>query len=214
MLLIFWWKWKKMRRGVVYFWTDFKGAFHTVFIQSPTYEGSSIFTEHRDIYSLYIENKTTNKNNHLFYSSKKEETKREICIFTSFFQITRHIIYGTLRISHSWSILLDLISVKIKVYRHLSPRSLTHSLLRGRATHTHTHGVWPGWTNCMADTLLPLAAAGWKQETASPRHHIHSMIRTVEPTWLPLKKCKGQTLVCGSAWKNLNINNNKKNTFF
>lgn len=29
---------------LVWLWTDFKGAFHTVFIQSPTYGGSSIFT--------------------------------------------------------------------------------------------------------------------------------------------------------------------------
>lgn len=36
------------------------------------------------IYSLYIENKTTNKNNHLFYSSKKEETKREMYIYIFF----------------------------------------------------------------------------------------------------------------------------------
>ena len=100
----------EIMRGVIVglILNNFKGAFHTVFIQSPTYEGSSIFTEHRDIYSLYIENKTTNKNNHLFYSSKKKKLKRNMYIYICFFQITRHIIYSTLRIlSHSLSILLD-----------------------------------------------------------------------------------------------------------
>lgn len=61
-------------------------------------------------------------------------------IYIFFFQITRHIIYSTLRIFAFpfLSILLDLISMKIEVYRHLSPPSLTHSLLEAEP-HTYTH---------------------------------------------------------------------------
>lgn len=198
---------------MVYFWTDFKGAFRTVFIQSPTYMKAQAYLQ--NIHSLYIENKTTNKNNHLFYSSKKKKLKVK-CIFLFFFfffQITRHIIYSTLCIlAFPLSIHLDLISVKIKVYRHFSPLELTQHSLWGRGTHAHQ--VWPGQT-----TYSWLTAAGW--ETNS---HNHSVIRTVEPTWLPLEKCKGQTLTCGSAqkfkliqknflveWKHLNSKDSKDN---
>lgn len=45
---------KEAEPRLVYFSTDFKGAFHTVFIQSPTYEGSSIFIEHIEIYTVFI----------------------------------------------------------------------------------------------------------------------------------------------------------------
>lgn len=111
----------------------------------------------QNIHSLYIENKTTNKNNHLFYSSKKKKLKVKcIFLFFFFFQITRHIIYSTLCIlAFPLSIHLDLISVKIKVYRHFSPLELTQHSLWGRGTHAHQ--VWPGQT-----TYSWLTAAGWE----------------------------------------------------
>lgn len=77
-----WWK----TSLVVCFWTEFK--VHSIQCSSRVLHMKAQAYLHNIeiyIYRLYIENNTTNKNNHLFYSSKKEETKREICIFTSFF---------------------------------------------------------------------------------------------------------------------------------
>lgn len=104
-----------------------------------------------------------------------------------------YIVHCTYLLSHSLSI-LDLISVKIKVYRHLSPPSLTHSLLEAEP-HTHTHRVRP--PRCCHWQLL---AGNMKQH-----HHIATFIqcsagtgapgRTVEPTWLPLKSAKTNSYV-------------------
>lgn len=78
-------------------------------------------------------------------------------IYISFFQITRHIIYGTLRILafpfFKYSSWFNLWRSK---YRHFSPPS-THSLLEAEphthtSAHTHTHTAQSDWTNCMATT--------------------------------------------------------------
>lgn len=80
-------------------------------------------------------------------------------IYISFFQITRHIIYGTLHILafpffkySSW------FNIWRSKYRHFSPPSLTHSLLEAephthKHTQTHTHTQTRTHSSARLDSL-------------------------------------------------------------
>lgn len=166
-----------------------------MFIQSPTYEGSSIFTEHRDIYSLYIENKTTNKNNHLFYSSKKEETNREICIFTSFSSNNKayYIVHCTYSLSHSLRILLDVISVKIQQYWHLSRPNWT-CLLKAEL-HTELdlvawfHSCWMQMVHVATEMINSniQSKISWNLLGQRRQHGCHLKVQSSNSVWLGLQ---------------------------
>lgn len=126
-----------------------------------------------------------------------------------YLQITRHIIY----IVHctyfafpffkdfSWIFFL-LISVKIKVYRHFSPPPSTHTqfcILVEAEAHTRTHKCGPVDLNCVARPRR-CRPETWELK----RRHIHSVIQDGEADggchWKSKRKCKGLTLMCGSAF--------------
>lgn len=123
-------------------------------------------------------------------------------IYTFFFQITRHVIYSTLHIlafpffkHFPWFNLCE----DQSVYRHLTPPSLTQ-FTEGRATPTHTNThtrVWPGWTNCMAATLLPQTHSCWLEVWNSVITSAHSFSDQDGGADMAAteKKCKGQTVV-------------------
>lgn len=118
-------------------------------------------------------------------------------IYNSFFFSNNkayNIVHCAYLLSHSLSILRDLISVKIKVYRHLSPPSSTHVSMR--QSHTHTQ---PGRTNCTVAMTTPLLTAN--MSTASGCSHIQSAISFRRRHGATREKCKGRPPVCGPACK-------------